>query len=338
VSLPGTSYTWPDGTNRFLRRFEEALEHLPGVESAGVIWPLPLSGGQWLNEYVGGEVRTGDHVRARQHLVTPDYFETVRTPIVEGRGFAADDPKSVVVVSRRLAERAWPGESAVGRFLETNPWGGTRRMQVIGVAEDVRFRGLREAPEEVIYLDAAGWSWADWQVDLVVRASVDPLSLVEPARAALAALDPNVPLARPREMTSYVADQLAPGRIALGMVGTFAMVAAALAAIGMYGVLAHAVSMRRREIGIRLALGSAPAAIVGMVLRQGLWLTAIGAVIGLVSALWLTELLRAYLFDVEPTSIPTFALVTAGFTLVAILACLIPARRALRIDPIQALK
>jgi hypothetical protein len=270
--------------------------------------------------------------------VTPDYFETVRTPIIDGRGFDADDPKTVVVVSRRLAERAWPGERAVGRFLETNPWGGTRRMQVIGVAEDVRFRGLREAPEEVIYLDAAGWSWTDWQVDVVVRTSVEPLSLVETARVTLAALDPNVPLARPREMTAYVADQLAPGRIALGMVGSFALIAAALAAIGMYGVLAHAVSSRRREIGIRLALGSAPAAIVGLVLRQGLWLTGIGAIIGLVSALWLTELLRAYLFDVQPTSVPTFALVTAGFAAVAILACLIPARRALRIDPTQALR
>lgn len=338
VSLPGTDYTWPEGTNRFLRQFEERLEAVPGVRSAAVIWPLPLGASQWMNGYTAGEVRAEDRVAARLHLVTPDYFETVRTPLIAGRGFGTDDPKGVVIVSRQLAERAWPGEIAVGRTLETNPWGGSRPFEVIGVAENVRFRSLREPPEEVIYVDAAGWSWADWEVDVVVRTEATPLSIVPAARAALAELDPKIPLARPREMTAYVDDQLAPGRLALGLVGLFAAVAAVLTVVGLYGVVSQLVVLRTREISIRVALGSGRQAILRWVLGYGLRTTSLGVVVGLVGAAWLTALLRAYLFEVEPTDPIVFAAVAVAFLALAALACLLPARRATRVEPIRVLR
>ncbi|HEY7515262.1 MAG TPA: ADOP family duplicated permease, partial [Vicinamibacteria bacterium] len=255
VSLPGTRYERPLGTDAFLVRLEDAVRALPGVRSAGSVWPLPLSGPRWSNVYEAGAVGPGQRAYADYRLATPSLFETLRTPVLEGRTFGPRDARHSVVVSRRFAERAFPGASAVGRTVEANPWGGPLdAFRIVGVVGDVRARSRREPPAETLYFDSRSWSWSDWEIDVVVRAEGDPMSLVESIRREIGRIDPLVPMARPRAMEDLVARDLAAHRFTLTLLGAFALVATILAVVGLFGVVSWAVGERTREIGIRLAL------------------------------------------------------------------------------------
>ena len=226
VSLPGTRYERPEGTDRFFRRFEDAIEALPGVESAALVWPLPLAGRSWANQYIAGAVDDAARRYAVYRLATPGLFETMRIPLLAGRSFGQSDPRHVAVVSERLAEVAWPGESPLGMRIQANPWGGgLEPFEVIGVVGDVQSRNLRETPQEAIYFDSRGWSWTDWEVDYVVRTAGAPEALVATLREALASLDPSVPLARVSSMDAYLARHKGSHRFALALLGLFALVA-----------------------------------------------------------------------------------------------------------------
>jgi predicted permease len=339
ISVPGTKYPRPDGTDRFFRELESRIESLPGVRSAGVVWPLPLSRRVWSNLYEAGGVLEQDRAYAEYRLATSGFFETMSIPLVEGRNFSLADPHHVVIVSRALSEHAFPGASAVGRTLRATPWGGgLEAFEVIGVAADVRYADLREAPQETIYFDSRGWSWNDWEVDFVVAVSAEPESCVPGIRAELARLDPTVPLARPRPMDAYVADHLAQNRFALTLIGLFAVIAGALAVIGLYGVVSCLVSESRREIGIRMALGSDRAAVLRWIYGQCAILIAIGIVLGIAGSLGLSRFIAALLVGVTPTDLGTFAAMGAILAFVASAACYLPARRAARIDPMSVLR
>jgi predicted permease len=339
VSLPGARYERPLQTDRLLRRLEEAIEALPGVESAGVIWPLPLSNRRWSDEYVAGVVDEGRRAYAELRVVTPDLFETLRTPILEGRTFSPADPRHSVIVSRRLADRAWPGQSPLGREVKARPWGGApAAFQVVGVVDDVRFRTLREPPEDTLYFDARGWSWTDWEMNVAVRTSGDPRTLVAPIRAELLRLDPLVPMAEVRTMREYVAGDLAANRFALLLLGIFALVAAILVAVGLYGVVSCMVNERTREIGIRLAFGATRGRILGTVVAHGARLAVLGALLGLVGAAAATRLLTSYLYEVAPGDPVVLSVVTAALVALVLGAAFIPARQAATVDPVNALR
>ncbi|HEY7817450.1 MAG TPA: FtsX-like permease family protein, partial [Vicinamibacteria bacterium] len=339
ISVPGTKYPRPDGTDRFFRELEARIESLAGVRSAGVVWPLPLSKRVWSNLYEAGGVREQDRAYAEYRLATPGFFETMAVPLVEGRNFSLADPHHVVIVSRALAEHAFPGGSAVGRTLRATPWGGPlESFEVIGVVADVRYADLREPPQETIYFDSRGWSWNDWEVDFVVAVAAEPESYVPGIRDELARLDPTVPLARPRPMDAYVADQLAQNRFALTLIGFFAVIAGALAVIGLYGVVSCLVSESRREIGIRMALGCDRAGVLRWVYRQCAILIALGIVLGTAGSLGLSRFIAALLVGVTPTDLATFAASGAILAFVASAACYVPARRAARVDPMSVLR
>jgi len=338
VSLPGTRYERPLGTDRFLRELERRIDALPGVRSVGVVWPLPLGGQNWSGGYSGGDVEPEDNAAADYRLATPRFFEAAGIPVLEGRSFDDGDPRAVAMVSRALADRAWPGRDPIGRSVSASPWGGDDvDFRVVGVVGDVRGDSLQKSDLEALWFDSRGWSWTDWEVDYVVATSVDPTSLVHPIRDVLLALDPEVPLADPRLLESEVAGQLATHRFAVFLVGLFAGVAAALAVVGLYGVVSYAVAQRDREIGIRMALGAQRSRILTLVLGQGARLAAAGLAMGLAGAWGLTRLLESLLFGVDAQDPGTFALVALALACVTLLACYPTARRATRLDPARTL-
>jgi predicted permease len=339
VSLPGTQYGWPDEADRFFRELEDRVEGLPGVRSAGVVWPMPFAGRSWSGLFTAGDVGEEARSYADYRLATPTYFETVGARILDGRTFLPDDRREVVLVSRALAERAWPGRSALGEVVGANPWGGGMvEFEVIGVVNDVQYVDLREPAEPAVYFDSRGWAWTDWEVNFAVRTAGDPTTLIGPVRAELLAMDANVPLDDPRPMADLVADQLATNRFALTLIGMFAAVAGLLAIVGLYGVLSYTVGQRLREIGIRMALGSERAGILRLVLGRGMRLTVTGVALGVVAALLMTRLLTSYLFGVSSTDPLTFTVVAAVFLSAAALASYLPARKATGLDPVTVLR
>ncbi len=339
VSLPGTRYERPLGTNAFLTRLEEAVRGLPGVLSAGALWPLPLAGTRWSNVYEAGTVGLGQRAYADYRLATPALFETLRIPVLEGRTFSAQDPRHSVVVSRRFAERAFPRVSALGRTVQANPWGGRMEVfRVVGVVGDVRARSRRDPPEDTLYFDARGWSWTDWEIDMVVRTAGDPRALEETIRREIARLDPLVPMARPRTVEDLVARDLAAHRFTLTLLVAFALVAFVLAVVGLFGIVSWAVSQRTREIGIRLALGAAPGGMVATILRRGLLVTAAGTAAGLLASSAASRVLGAFLYEVAPTEPRVVASVVGLLLAAATLAAYVPARRAAAVDPVATLR
>ena len=338
ISLPGTRYEWPSDTDAFFRAVEDSLGAAPGIESIGLIWPAPLSGRSWTGHWTadGSLARTG---LAQYRLATPGFFSAAEVRFVDGREFRPNDPRNSVVVSRSLAEAAWPEQSALGRRVEAAPWAPPNEwFEVVGVVEDVRYDTLRSFTRPQIYFDSRGWSWADWEVDFVVRSELELAAVVAAARSVVAQIDPTIPVARARPLGYYLEEELAPQRYALGAFVLFAVLAAGLAVLGLYGVLSTYVLDRRREIGIRVALGSERGAILRLVLASGMRLVVIGLVLGWLGALSLGRFLQTLLFEVRPREPSLLLAVSAALLAAAVVAAWLPARRATRLDPLAVLR
>ena len=321
-----------------------AVLAVPGVVGAAVATQLPLTGNM---DAFGIEARDRPLANpelapsAERYVVTPYFLRTMRIPLLRGRGIsdadARDSAQKVVVVSAALAAALWPGEDAVGRQVRlggpTAPW-----RLVVGVAGNIRHGGLDADAGRQVYVPERQWMWADDQVTLVVRARGDAAAIAPAVRRAVLSVDPGQPVTRLATMEQIVAASTAQRRLALLLFAAFAAVALLLAAAGIYGVLAGSVTERTREIGLRSALGAAPRDILAMVLLQGARLALAGLALGLAGALALGRFLGALLYAVEPTDPGTLAAVVALLALVALFACLLPARRALRVDPMTALR
>jgi putative ABC transport system permease protein len=345
VALPAVRYPEEADHLRFFDRLEERLRQLPGVEAAALASSLPLSGGAWRGPYADdprAEISISEFRKVQRSsdrlVVTPGAVKTLGMQLVDGRFFTEQDDLAhprVIVVDETLARKVWPGQSAVGKRLLISWDPRDLWMEVVGVVRHVRIHSLRAEGIEQIYfplrqVPAQGLAVA-------VRSSADPAALTALVRRELAALDPGLPLAEPQTLETLIADHLAPMRFTLMLVGFFAAAAVVLAVAGLYGVLAYGVSLRTREIGVRMALGARPWGVTGMVLRQGLRLTGLGIGLGLLGAAGLSRLLESLLFGVAPLDPATYLLVAASLGLVTVAAILLPAARAARVDPKVAL-
>jgi putative ABC transport system permease protein len=272
--------------------------------------------------------------------VSPDYFRALDTPVREGREFSErDDQQSAkaVIINQYLARQLFPNESALGRRLQiinsehANDW-----REIVGVVADVRYSGLDDAQTATIYTPFAQTPFL-WS-NLMIRASVPPSTLITSVRQAIRAADPTLEPVSFRAMEELVSESVAQPRFYTFLLGAFAVLALVLAAVGIYGVSAYAVTQRTREIGVRLALGARPGAVLGLILRQSMALAASDAALGLLGALAMTRWLQALLFGVSATDPATFAVIALLLLTVALAACVIPARRATKVDPMIALK
>ena len=342
VSLPRQSYADSAERSQFFDLYLARVRSMPGVTSAALSSGLPF-----LN--AGGNVGAWDpahppvdasEVRlAYQRTVKPGYFETMGIPIREGRDVESTDGPSappVMLINRMMAATLFPGESPLGRevAVDQGAEGGTR-YRVVGVVGDVRTNGLASDAAMVMYFPYE--QNPQYTMRLVAR-SAGPTALVRPFRAALAEMDPNIPLADVRTMDQVLSGSVSDTRTVMRVIGAFAGVALLLAALGLYGVLAYFVSRRGREIGIRMALGVNPRDVLGLVVRRGFALVGLGFAIGVVGAFAATRLVRTFLFQVTPTDPATFAGVGVFFAAVALVACLVPAWRAWRVNPVEAFR
>jgi putative ABC transport system permease protein len=342
-------YPRADARVRFARQLTERVERLPGVERAALALVVPLGRQDAGHTYASEEMAASRLVlpSAKYRPVTPGYFAAVGTELLAGRGFVWDDreqDKLVSIVDARLARRAWPAQDPLGKRLRVEVWsttGGEIHLQplwteVIGVAENVRSGSLAADDAETVYLPYALYAVAE--LSLIVRSSSDPSALSEPIRREAARVDPDVALFNLRLMEDLVADSVAPQRFSLDLLGTFGVTGLALALIGVYGVLSHSVTLRQREIGIRMALGALPGDVLRLVLEKGARFVGGGIVLGLLAASALSRYLESQLYEVRPIDASLYAVVAALVVMIGLAACYLPARRASKIDPMATLR
>ena len=337
IALPSAEYPKLEQTSEYLDRLLERLRTLPGVQAAAAASTLPLSGeSDWGTFQIAGNA-TPDWTKfstADWRGVSVDYFRSLGIPLLRGREFTPADVKnqSTLIINEAAAKKFWPGTDPVGQRIVTrdqrNP------IEVIGVVGDVRGAGLDAEAKPEIYTRLRGF----WYAFLVLRTNQEPASLISAARTQVAALDKGVPVYQVATMDQLLSNSVAPQRFNLFLLGLFAALALTLAAVGIYGVLSFGVSQRTHEIGIRLALGAHPRDVLRLVVRQGMKLALTGLAIGVVASLALTRLMASLLFEVSATDPATFAAVAILLALVALAACYIPARRAMRTDPMIALR
>ena len=324
----------------FYEQFYQRLLALPGSTSAALTDRVPLAGGTTPAPVavIGRPVPPlSEQARANRQLVSPKYFQTLGIPIRSGRDFDERDSSTVphvVIINETFARRFFPGEDPIGRYLVTGM--GQLRSQVIGVVADVRAENLNTPPDADYFLPAL--QRPETFTNILIRSNAGPSSITPLVRDALRAVDPDLPLLQPRMLTERIARTVADRRLALVLLASFAGLALLLASLGVYSVMAHLVAFRTSEIGIRMALGASPGAVMRMVLGHGRRLTLIGIAIGAAGGFLVSRLLQQVLFEVNPADPVIYLVVATILLLVAELASFLPARRATRIDPVMALR
>jgi putative ABC transport system permease protein len=342
VGLFGDRYEEDQAQSLFFEQLVERVRALPGVAGAGAITFAPLTGtGSATTFWLLDRPRppAGELPAADIRWVQRDYFRTLNIPTIAGQTFTtADGPNAPlrVVINETGARTLFPGESAVGKRIAM-PWGDTLVAEIAGVVGDVRHDGPDSEPRTMLYWEHRQFR-AFNNMTLIVRAAGNPTDLIPSLRAVLTELDGNLPLYSVRTMSDLFSDALARARFATLALGLFALLALILAGIGIYGVISYATQQRFREIGIRMALGADRAAVIGMVVTQGVALVGIALVIGAAGAAGLSRLLAGLVFDVSTTDPVTFLAMAVLLGLVGFLAAWLPARRASGIDPVNAIR
>jgi putative ABC transport system permease protein len=345
--LPGVKYRTPALQNQFFDSLIEQLRTLPGVEDVGMTSRLPLKqrSGDIVPYAVEGQTRAPDRPldSMQSIVVSPGYFKTMGIHLLRGRLFTdQDDAKTdrVIVVDEEFAKRHFAGEDPVGRRVRVGGVVGgddAPYATVVGVVARVKLGSLGERGGFV--QGYVPWSQrAGINASFVLKGQLTPAALAVSIREQVRALDPAQPIHNLRTITEVRDSSLASERLNLSVLGVFALVALTLSVVGLYGVLAYSVARRQREIGVRTALGARPADVLTLVMGQGMRLIALGVVLGLAASLWMTRWLTSLLFEIKPIDPATFSAVALLLIAVALLASWIPARRAARIDPIQALR
>lgn len=336
VQIPGSD---PERQRQSYFDMLERIRALPSVVSAAGADQLPLFGGPYNGVHRADRPphTSSDLLPATRRMVTEGFFETMGVPILTGRAFGTSDRRDsppVTVISRSLAQQLFPNENPVGRILVL-PW---VRLEIIGVAGDVRDFGLARDSRPTFYLTLRQVRGAPGSLRLVMRSKGQPAALVSSVRQAIHETEKDAPLYRVGAMAKWVSDSTARQRFSSFLLGTFAGVATLLAAVGLFGLMSHVVAQRKREIGIRLALGAPPANVRNLIVRQGVALALAGTVAGIPGALVAARMLGTQLYAVSPTDTLTFAVASLALIATALAASLAPALRAARIDYVEALK
>ena len=350
LALPQNNYPDGEAITRFAEQAEQRLAKLPGMQALGVVNIPPLSGLSSSVEFnvAGLPPATREQTpRAQYRIATPGYFRALGIPLIAGREFTERDAATAppaLLINQQIAQRFFAGRNPVGEHLTIDDNNqGPRALEIIGVIGDVKQLGLENSPTFDIYLPL-GQAHADNigflrnNLSLVMRTAADPLALAASVRRELQDLDRDVPASGVRTMEQSLGDIIAPRRFNLLLLSAFAAVALLLAAAGVYAVVSYAVAERKREIGIRLALGAQTMDVLRLVITQSMRPAMIGVGFGLIAAFALTRLLRGLLFGVSATDPATFAVIAGLLTFVALLAALVPARRATKVDPMIALR
>jgi len=340
----GTNYNNLSDFVRFYNQVLEKVSTLPGVQDVGLINTLPLDKGPTASFRVDGRpVTTIDKwPGANYRVVTPNYFRAMSIPMLQGRTYTDRDDQNApltMIVNQELAESIFPGENPIGKRITFGNVDANQQpvwWEIVGVAANVRSMELREEPESELYFSASQTTWPG--MSLVVRSSVEPASLGTAVRQIVNEVDKSVPVSNVQTMDHLVSQSITQPRFNLFLLGLFSAVAMLLSAAGIYGVTSYTVTQRTHELGIRLALGAQVGDVLKMILGQGMAVIGVGLVLGLVSAFGLVRLLRSLLFGVGENDPLTFVAITALLLVVALVACYIPARRATKVDPLEALR
>jgi len=323
-----------------LHRVLEAAQAQPGVESATLSASLPGLRDDWQNDIAPEghrPLKKGELIEVDWAIVTPDYFRTMRIPLLEGRTFTRDESeqgKPVLLVDENLARRFWPNESALGKHIG---YDSPTAHEIIGVVKDVRFYGSEAQPLIKIYTPFGRHPQRN--STLLIRSSTsDPEALVASITRAVHEIDKDLPIAEVATLDRILAREASPRRFNAMLLSIFAFLAVALAATGVYGVIAYSVARRTHEVGIRMALGAQRRDVLGLFVSHGMRLVLLGLVIGLSGAFALTRLMSSLLFGVSARDLTTFVTVAAVLAVIGLFACYLPARRATKVDPLVALR
>jgi putative ABC transport system permease protein len=345
INLPDAAYPRPEKLNAFFDQLLPKVRGIPGVNSASIILPLPLTGSNITTDFDMEEhpLPEGQRNDAPMRLTGSDYFETMGIPLLQGRVFNETDKFDslpVVIVNERFVQKFFPGQNVVGKHIEPG-WGvgdeKPKMREIVGVVGNVRHLSLQNDFTPEMYVSAAqvpvNFVW------IVARTSLShPAALTSAVRDQLALLDRNIPLTHVRIFDEYMSRTLAKPRFNALLLSIFAGTALLLTSIGIYGVLAYSVSQRTNEIGIRMALGAAQSNIFRLIIGQAMLLVAISMAIGLLGAFMATRFLSSLLYGVAAWDPITFVSIATLIAAVAFLACWLPARRAARVDPVVALR
>ena len=339
LNLNFTKYDTDDKRRAFYESLLDQIQTQAGVRSAAATMTFPLEGMQPMrNDFkIEGDLQGHSMPVGDFRVVSPGYFQTLKIPIFAGRDFTRGDrpgAPDVAIVNRSAARHFWGRQSAIGKRISTDD--GKTWIQIVGEVGDVKQYGLNQDAADEIYVPLANAPLLN--ANLVIKTAVEPLSIARKVIEQIYEIDPNQPAALVRSLEQVREDSIAAPRLSTDLLALFALLALAIAAAGIGGVMALAVSQRTHELGVRMAIGALPGEILRMVLGQGLALTAIGVALGLAGALVLTRILRGLLFEVGPTDPLTFAGVAVVLALAAAIACYVPARRASRVDPMVALR
>jgi predicted permease len=343
LDLPDARYGKPEQSIAFFKQLLDRVRVLPGVQTASAGLPLPLSDDIIRTgfEIEGRPVAKADLPRVQFRVIAPDYLQTMRIPLIEGRELTARDDRNappVILINETLARRYFPNESPIGKHIKpgVSDSGPEKMREIVGVVGDVHHRNLWQPtdPEAYAPYDQA----AIGGMNVVIRAQGDPMRLLPAIREQVRALDAELPVYKARDLGDYLADSVAQRRFTSILVSAFAAAGLLLAVVGLFGLISYSVEQRRNEIGIRVAVGAERADIIAMIVRGGVILAGVGIVVGLAGTLAISRVLKNQLFGVSATDPLTFLGVALGLIAVAVAACYIPAWRAANVDPLVALR
>jgi putative ABC transport system permease protein len=342
VRLPDRYREDPQVIN-FFHQTLERVRQLPTVRSAGMVNFLPLYGGMGSStgfKILGQpEPPPGEEPGTDVRVVDGGYFGTMGIPLLRGRNFSETEqtqPKRVILINEALARKYFPNQDPLGQRLDVVMFDDPTPTEIIGIVGNVRYDTLIDEAPPAVYFSHSDLTYSF--MTLVVRTDGDPTAIAPAIQREIRALDPNQPVSDVRTMDQVMSEWVARSRFNTMLLGLFAGLATLLSAVGIFGVMNYSVALRTRELGLRLAVGAQPRQVLLLVLRQGLLLTVVGVLLGLVAAFALTRLLSGLLFGVTAVDVTTFSSISVLLVIVSLLACYLPARRAMRIDPLSALR
>ena len=342
VEFPFNKYKSGEKVISFFRDLPHTLEKIPGVQSVSAVNVLPISGGDSHGQVTieGRVMKPGEEPSASYRRALPNYFRTMGIPLKAGREFTdgdgAPDRDKVVIIDENMSRRLWPNDNPLGQRIKIGPPENEPWLTIVGVVGDVKNVGLDATAEFATYEPHAQRPWSGMQ--LLVRTKTNPLSVVSAIREEITRVEKDASIFDVTTMDKHVTASVSQRSFNTLVMGIFAVLALVLASTGIYGVMAYAVSQRTNEIGIRMALGAARSDVLKLIVGEGMVLTVIGVVIGLIASTWLTRFLSELLFVVSPRDVATFAFVSLFLALIAAAASFIPARRATKVDPMIALR